>query len=256
MLHDVNFEIAPGTRVGIAGQTGAGKTTLVNLLTRFYDPVDGQILLDDVDLRDYKLRDLRSQFAIVLQEPVLFSTSIGENIAYARPGASVDEIVAAAQAASAHDFITALPDGYDTRVGERGLRLSGGERQRISLARAFLTDAPILDPGRADQFGGPPNRRGDHAGHESPDGRPDHVHHRASAEHVGAVRREAGPRPRPDREHGSALAQPGARLVPCTVMTDPTSSHRRHRPDRPASVARRRRLGLRAVRRGSSPARP
>ena len=144
MLHDINFEIAPGTRVGIAGQTGAGKTTLVNLLTRFYDPVEGQILLDDVDLRDYKLRDLRRQFAIVLQEPVLFSTSLAENIAYARPGASVGEIVAAAQAASAHDFINALPDGYDTQVGERGLRLSGGERQRISLARAFLKDAPIL----------------------------------------------------------------------------------------------------------------
>jgi ATP-binding cassette subfamily B protein len=144
VLHDINFEIAPGTRVGIAGQTGAGKTTLVNLLTRFYDPVEGQILLDDVDLRDYKLRDLRRQFAIVLQEPVLFSASLAENIAYARPDASVGEIVAAAQAASAHDFINALPDGYDTQVGERGLRLSGGERQRISLARAFLKDAPIL----------------------------------------------------------------------------------------------------------------
>jgi ATP-binding cassette, subfamily B, bacterial len=144
VLRDINFEIAPGTRVGIAGQTGAGKTTLVNLLTRFYDPVEGQILLDGVDLRDYKLRDLRRQFAIVLQEPVLFSASLAENIAYARPDASVGEIVAAAQAASAHDFINALPDGYDTQVGERGLRLSGGERQRISLARAFLKDAPIL----------------------------------------------------------------------------------------------------------------
>jgi ATP-binding cassette, subfamily B, bacterial len=144
VLHDINFEIAPGTRVGIAGQTGAGKTTLVNLLTRFYDPVEGQIMLDDVDLRDYKLRDLRRQFAIVLQEPVLFSASLAENIAYARPDASIGEIVAAAQAASAHDFINALPDGYDTQVGERGLRLSGGERQRISLARAFLKDAPIL----------------------------------------------------------------------------------------------------------------
>jgi ATP-binding cassette subfamily B protein len=116
----------------------------VSLLTRFYDPTAGQILLDGVDLRDYKLADLRSQFAIVLQEPVLFSTSIAENIAYARPGASEHEIAVAAQAAGAHDFIARLPQGYATLVGERGMRLSGGERQRVALARAFLKDAPIL----------------------------------------------------------------------------------------------------------------
>jgi ATP-binding cassette subfamily B protein len=144
ILHDLSFEIPAGARVGIAGTTGAGKTTLVSLLTRFYDPTAGQILLDGVDLRDYKLADLRSQFAIVLQEPVLFSTSIAENIAYARPGANEREIAAAAQAAGAHDFITRLPQGYATLVGERGMRLSGGERQRIALARAFLKDAPIL----------------------------------------------------------------------------------------------------------------
>ena len=144
VLQNISFEIEPGTCLGIAGTTGAGKTTLVNLLTRFYDPAVGQILLDAVDLRDYKLADLRNQFAIVLQEPVLFSTSIAENIAYARPSASEAEIVAAAKAANAHEFITRLPQGYDTLVGERGLRLSGGERQRISLARAFLKDAPLL----------------------------------------------------------------------------------------------------------------
>ena len=144
ILHDLSFEIPAGASVGIAGTTGAGKTTLVSLLTRFYDPTAGQILLDGVDLRDYKLADLRSQFAIVLQEPVLFSTSIAENIAYARPGASEREIAAAAQAAGAHDFIAGLPQGYATLVGERGMRLSGGERQRIALARAFLKDAPIL----------------------------------------------------------------------------------------------------------------
>ncbi|AFY86414.1 ABC transporter ATP-binding protein [Chroococcidiopsis thermalis] len=144
VLHEVSFSIPGGARVGIAGTTGAGKTTLVSLLTRFYDPTTGQILLDDLDLRDYKLSDLRNQFAIMLQEPVLFSTSIAENIAYARPGASHEEIVAAAQAANAHRFILNLPHGYETRVGERGMRLSGGERQRISLARAFLKDAPIL----------------------------------------------------------------------------------------------------------------
>jgi ATP-binding cassette, subfamily B, bacterial len=144
VLRSVSFEVDPGTRVGISGRTGAGKTTLMSLLTRFYDPTAGQILLDGVDVRDYRIGDLRNQFAIVLQEPVLFSTSIAENIAYASPGASEEEIVKAAKAANAHEFIVALPLGYESRVGERGMSLSGGERQRIALARAFLKDAPIL----------------------------------------------------------------------------------------------------------------
>jgi ATP-binding cassette subfamily B protein len=143
-LHGISFDVPPGMRVGIRGKTGAGKTTLVSLLTRFYDATSGQILLDGIDLRDYKLADLRNQFAIVLQEPVLFSTTIAENIAYGRPSASREEIIAAAEAAHVHEFITNLPEGYDTQVGERGMALSGGERQRISLARAFLKDAPIL----------------------------------------------------------------------------------------------------------------
>jgi ATP-binding cassette subfamily B protein len=143
-LRDVSFKLEPGMSVGIAGTTGAGKTTLVNLLARLYDPTMGRIELDGIDLRDYRIADLRDQFAIVLQEPVLFSTSIAENIAYARPSASHAEIEAAAAAANAHDFISALPDGYQTPVGDRGMRLSGGERQRISLARAFLKDAPVL----------------------------------------------------------------------------------------------------------------
>ena len=144
VLKNINFEIAPGTRLGIAGVTGAGKTTLFNLLTRFYDPTVGEILLDNVDLRDYRLADLRNQFAIVLQEPILFSTTIAENIAYACPGAAEEQIIQAAEAAGAHGFIQRLPQGYDTQVGERGLRLSGGERQRIALARAFLKQAPLL----------------------------------------------------------------------------------------------------------------
>ena len=144
VLRNISFDIDPGTRLGITGVTGAGKTTLVNLLTRFYDLTDGKILLDGVDLREYKLRDLRNQYAIVLQEPILFSTTIAENIAYARPSASMEEIVEAAKAANAHDFIINLPDDYATLVGERGMRLSGGERQSISLARAFLKNAPIL----------------------------------------------------------------------------------------------------------------
>ena len=143
-LKHISFEIEPGTRVGIAGVTGAGKSTLVNLLLRFYDPAEGRIFLDGVDLRDYKLPDLRNQSAIVTQDPVLFSCSIAENIAYARPDASMQEIIAATKAANIHEFITNLPAGYETQVGERGIRLSGGERQRIALARAFLKDAPIL----------------------------------------------------------------------------------------------------------------
>ena len=144
VLHDVSLSVAAGTRVAVTGATGAGKTTLVSLLTRFYDPTAGAILLDGVDLRAYRLADVRDQFAIVLQQPVLFSTTIAENIAYGRPAAGAREIEAAARAANAHDFIVALPDGYDTQVGERGMRLSGGERQRVALALAFLKDAPVL----------------------------------------------------------------------------------------------------------------
>jgi ATP-binding cassette subfamily B protein len=144
VLRDVSCELPAGARVGVVGKTGAGKTTLLRLLLRFYDPVAGRILLDGVDLRDYRVADLRNQFSLVLQEPILFSTSVRENIAYARPDASEAEIVRAAQAAHADEFIRELPHGYATRVGERGMRLSGGERQRIALARAFLKDAPIL----------------------------------------------------------------------------------------------------------------
>jgi len=144
VLEHATFEVQPGQRVGIAGRTGAGKTTLMNLLTRFYDPTAGAILLDGVDLKDYRLADLRAQFAIVLQDPVLFSTTIAENVAYGKPDASRAEIVAAAKAAGIHEFVMTLPEDYDAEVGERGMTLSGGERQRVSLARAFLKDAPIL----------------------------------------------------------------------------------------------------------------
>jgi ATP-binding cassette subfamily B protein len=144
VLKNINFKVNQGARVGIAGKTGAGKTTLVSLLPRFYDVTNGQILLDGIDIRDYRIVDLRNQFSIVLQEPVLFSTSIDENIRYAKPEATEKEVISAAKAANAHDFIESLPEGYETLVGERGMLLSGGERQRISLARAFLKDAPIL----------------------------------------------------------------------------------------------------------------
>jgi len=144
VLHDVSFTIPAGTSVGIEGTTGAGKTTVISLLTRLYDPTEGRIQLDGVDLRDYGRDDLRRQFAVVLQESVLFSASVAENIAYADPHASREQIIAAARAANAHEFIERLPRGYDTEVGERGLKLSGGQRQRIALARAFLRDSPVL----------------------------------------------------------------------------------------------------------------
>ncbi|MDP6422902.1 MAG: ABC transporter ATP-binding protein [SAR202 cluster bacterium] len=144
VLDDVSFRVEAGTRLGVSGHTGAGKTTVASLLPRFYDPTAGVVLIDGVDTRDYALADLRAQFAIVLQDPVLFSSSIAENIAYGLPGASQTEIEAAARAANIHEFVSGLRDGYDTLVGERGMRLSGGERQRVALARAFLKDAPIL----------------------------------------------------------------------------------------------------------------
>ncbi len=143
-LHGMSFTIPAGSRVGIVGTTGAGKTTLLNLIMRFYDPTEGEVLLDGIDLRHYRIADLRRQFAVVLQEPVLFDASIAENIAYGKRNATDQEIVAAAKAASAHDFISKTNGGYNTNAGERGTSLSGGERQRISLARAFLRDAPIL----------------------------------------------------------------------------------------------------------------
>jgi ATP-binding cassette subfamily B protein/subfamily B ATP-binding cassette protein MsbA len=144
VLREVSFSAAPGEVVAVVGPTGAGKTTLVGLLPRFFDPDQGRVLLDGHDLRALPLRQVRDSVSLVLQESFLFPFSLAENIAYGRPGASREEIVQAARAANADDFIARLPQGYDTVVGERGATLSGGERQRVAIARALLKDAPVL----------------------------------------------------------------------------------------------------------------
>jgi ATP-binding cassette subfamily B protein/subfamily B ATP-binding cassette protein MsbA len=143
-LRDISLVLDPGETLAVVGASGAGKSTLASLLVRFYDPTAGRITLDGRDLRSITLSSLRESIALVLQEPVLFGTSVRENIAYGRPGATEAEVVAAAHAAGAHEFITALPAGYDTRIGERGVTLSGGQRQRLAIARAFVKDAPVL----------------------------------------------------------------------------------------------------------------
>ena len=143
-LTDVSLEVRPGESVALVGPSGGGKSTILSLIPRFYDADSGRVTINGTDIRDLTVASLRARIALVTQEPFLFDDTVAANIAYARPGASQDEIEQAARAAAAHDFITALPDGYQTRVGEAGGRLSGGQRQRIAIARAFLKDAPIL----------------------------------------------------------------------------------------------------------------
>ena len=144
VLHDINLEVAPGEVVAIVGSSGSGKTTLVHLLPRFFDVSRGRLLIDGHDVRDLTVASLRSEIAIVTQDTILFNDTVRNNIAYGQPTVPHEKVEEAARAALAHDFIMGLPNGYDTMIGERGLRLSGGERQRISIARAILKNAPIL----------------------------------------------------------------------------------------------------------------
>jgi ATP-binding cassette subfamily B protein len=144
VLDRISFTIAPGEAIAVVGPSGAGKTTLTALLCRFFDPDQGSVRFEGIDVRRFRLAELRRQMAIVAQEPVLFSGTIRDNIGYGRAGATDDEIVAAAQSANAHDFVESFPTGYDTLCGERGVQLSGGQKQRIAIARALLADPRLL----------------------------------------------------------------------------------------------------------------
>ncbi|MCJ7818972.1 MAG: ATP-binding cassette domain-containing protein, partial [Syntrophales bacterium] len=144
VLEGINFTVRPGQRIALLGATGSGKSTLVNLIPRFYDAEGGRILIDGVDVRQWDPESLRKGIGVSLQQTTLFSGTIRENIAYGRPGAPLDEVVAAARIAQAHDFITSMPQGYDSRVEERGANLSGGQKQRIAIARALLISPGIL----------------------------------------------------------------------------------------------------------------
>jgi ABC-type multidrug transport system fused ATPase/permease subunit len=144
VLDGIDLDIAPGSVVALVGPTGVGKTTMANLIPRFYDVCEGAITLDGIDIRDLTLKSLRQQISIVLQDVFLFHGTARDNISFGRPGATEEEILEAARVANAHEFVTQLPQGYDTVIGERGVKLSGGQRQRIAIARAVLKNAPVL----------------------------------------------------------------------------------------------------------------
>ena len=207
VLEGITVHVEPGQRVALLGATGSGKSTLVNLIPRFYDVNQGTIRIDGVDVRDWEPESLRKRIGVVLQQTTLFSGTIRENIAYGRPDASLDEVMAAAQAAQAHDFILAMPQGYDSLVEERGANLSGGQKQRIAIARALLDLARHPDSRRQHQRRGYGDRGQDPGGAGPPDGGQDHLYDRPAHQQRADRRPDPGAGPRADRGPGHA---PGA----------------------------------------------
>jgi ATP-binding cassette subfamily B protein/subfamily B ATP-binding cassette protein MsbA len=257
VLNDISLRVEPGQTVAIVGATGAGKSTLLSLLPRFYDTTGGRILVDGVDVREYRLASLRRQIAMVLQPPLLLPTSVRDNIALGRPEASLDDIVAVARLARIHDTVLALPDGYDTVVGEQGVTLSEGEKQRITIARALLRDAPILILDEPTSAMDAETEALFLQGARALRGGPDDLRHRPSSLDGPEGRRHRGPARRPDRRARDLRIAPGASGRVRVALEDggrrPGGARRRSAVAAP-SIPSPGRPGSRAVRRPGSAA--
>ncbi len=225
-LVDVDLHVPPGQTVALVGATGAGKSTFAKLVARFYDPTEGRVLVDGHDLRDVAVRSLRSQMGVVPQEAFLFSGTIGDNIAFGRPGATAEEIEAAARAVHAHEFISRLEHGYDTQIGERGIQLSAGQRQLVAFARALIADPAHPRARRGDRERRHPHRGPDRGRPAPPAGRPHGDRHRPPAVH--------DPHRRAHRRARPAAGSPSrARTTSCWPPRAPTGGSTATGPSRP-----------------------